>query len=60
MFVGRIGEDESGRAASIGAKGDGEKDGEDGLAKADHTIICWRADNVGIALLSYVEQGDDV
>ena len=29
-FVGRISEDESGRAACIGAEGDGVKDGDDG------------------------------
>ena len=58
-FVGRIGEDESGQASCIGAKGDVVKDSEDGLSKADHIVICWRAEDGGVALLIYVEQGDD-
>ena len=58
-FVGRIGEDESGYASCIGAKGDVVKDSEDGLSKADHIVICWRAEDGGVALLIYVEQGDD-
>ena len=60
VFVGRIGEDESGRAACIGAERDGVKDGEDRLAKANHIAIFRRASDGGVALLKCVEKGDDV
>ena len=59
-FVGRIGEDDSRRVACVGSKRDGVKDGEDGLAKADHIIFCRRAKNGGVDHLSCVEQGDDI
>ena len=59
VFVGCIGEDNPGRSACIDAEGDRVKYGEDGLAKADHIVICWRADDGGIALPSFVEQVDD-
>ena len=59
-LVGRIGEDEYGRTASVGAEGYGVKDGAYGLAKADYIVVCQRANNGGIALLRCVEQGDDV
>ena len=59
-FVGHIGEDYPRRSACIGSEGDGVKDGEDGLAKAEHIVICWRDDDGGIALPICVEQGDDV
>ena len=59
-LVGRIGEDESRRSACIGAEGDGVNDGDDGLAKADHIVICQRANDGGAYLPSCVEQGDDV
>ena len=53
-FVGRISKDESRRAACIIAKGDGVKDGEDGIAKVDHIVICRRDNYGGLALLSCV------
>ena len=59
-FVGRIGEDDSGRTTFVGAKGDGVKDGEDGLAKADHIVVCRRANDGGAALPICVKQGDYV
>ena len=58
-FVGHIGEDYSGQAACVGSKGDGVKDGEYGLAKSEHTVVSQSSDNGGIALPSYVEQGDN-
>ena len=39
---------------------DGVKDGKDSLAKADHIVVCWRANNGGVAVPSCVDQGDDV
>ena len=59
-LVHRVGEDQSGRAAGIGTKGDGVKDGEDGFAKANHVVVCWRADNGGVALPRCFEEEDDV
>ena len=59
-FVGRIGEDDSRRVACVGSKRDGVKDGEDGLAKADHIVVCRRANDGGAALPICVKQGDYV
>ena len=50
-FLGRIGKDESRRAACVGNNGDGLNDGEYGLAKADHIVVYQRANDGGVALL---------
>ena len=60
VFVGRISEDKSGRAACVGAKGYGVKDGEYDVARAEHIVVSLRDDDGGVAFLIYVEHGDDV
>ena len=54
-----VGEDQSGRAAGVGTKGNGVEGGEDGFAEANHVIVCGRAYNGGVALPRCFEQGDD-
>ena len=55
-----VGEDQYGKAAGVGTKGDGVEDGEDGLAKANHVVVHGRADHGGVALPRCLEQGDYV
>ena len=60
MFVCRVGEDQYGQADGVSTKGDGLEDGKNSLVEADHIVVSWRTDGGGVALLSGVEQVDDV
>ena len=59
-LVCRVREDQSGRSAGVGTKGDGVKDGEDAFTEANHVAVRGQADDGGVALAYCFEEGDDV